>query len=468
VSPERARPACILVVEDEEEIRRLIERLLRDAGYEVRATGDPQEALWLARSEQPALVISDVTMPVLDGYALLRALQQNPETAHLPVLFLTARRDFSDRVRAFRFGAVDFVTKPFSRDGLLKRVARALAGKGRAPGRVVRAGPGAADELLREAQLDARSGVLSATGEEGVAHVVLQAGEVVQRTGTLPAGGEAEFQELDARREQILTHEARAAAAAASAPLPEFDDLPTALRTVLIAEDDDLFREFLGRLLSERGFTVYPARDGEEALRLVLEHRPWLILTDVSMPNVDGIELCRRVRQHSLVRHTPLVFVSGWDDYKERYRGLSAGADEFVSKSTPVRELLIRVQLVLRRYVELGRRGHEDRGMAGELDVVGAPGLLQMCQLGRLSGTLSVRAAAGRFEARFRGGELVGAECGEHRGAEAVFHFLAWSEGHFAFAPGEPSGGEPLAETLEQILLEGCRRLDEHQRNASE
>jgi CheY-like chemotaxis protein len=329
---------------------------------------------------------------------------------------------------------------------------------------VVRAGPGAADDLLREAQLDARSGVLSAAGEDGVARVVLQAGEVVQRTGALPGDGAAEFQELDARREQILTHEARAAAAAASAPLPEFDDLPAALRTVLVAEDDDLFRDFLSRLLTERGFTVYPARDGEEALRLVLEHRPWLILTDVSMPGVDGIELCRRVRRHSLVRHTPLVFVSGWDDYKDRYRGLSAGADEFVSKATPVRELLIRVQLVLRRYVELGRRGEEGRGLAGDLGVVGAPGLLQMCHLGRLSGTLDVRAPAGRFEAHFRAGELLGARCGERHGAEAVFDFLAWSDGRFAFAPGQPAGGATLGATLEQILLEGCRRLDESRR----
>jgi len=79
---------------------------------------------------------------------------------------------------------------------------------------------------------------------------------------------------------------------------------------------------------------VLTAAEGGEGLRLALEHRPWLILTDVRMPGVDGVELCRRVRAHSLIRHTPVVFLSGWDDYKERYRGLEAGGDDFLSKRT--------------------------------------------------------------------------------------------------------------------------------------
>ena len=119
---------------------------------------------------------------------------------------------------------------------------------------------------------------------------------------------------------------------------------------------------------------------------MALEKRPWLILTDVSMPEVDGIEFCRRVRTHSLIRHTPLIFLSGWDDYKDRYRGLEAGADEYLSKETPVRELMIRIQLVLKRYSDIGGRGFKGPGMEGRLEIIGMPGLLQMCGLGRLTG----------------------------------------------------------------------------------
>lgn len=456
-------PAAVLVVDDDDDVRRLVAGLLVAAGYKVHATGDPQEALWLARSEALDLVVSDVTMPVLDGFALLRALQQNPATAHLPVLFLTARAEFDDRVRAFRFGVVDYVTKPFSSQGLLLRVSRVLERRDEGPARVRRDGPGAAAALLGEAQQEARSGVLSADGPGGPARVVVQAGQVVEISGALPREGAAEFAELDARREQIL---APSSAAAPAAPLPEFDHVPAELRTVLVAEDDDLFRVFLASLLKGRGFEVYEARDGVEALALTLERRPWLILTDVNMPELDGIELCRRVRQHALVRHTPVVFVSGWDDYKERYRGLAAGADEFLSKSTPVRELLIRVQLVLRRYVELGRPGEDGEALRGDVQVVGAPGLLQMVHLGRWSGTLTVRGRGGRFEARFRRGELLAAETGARAGAEAVYDFIAWNEGLFTFVPAAPDeDAAPLDETLDSLLLEGCRRLDEARRD---
>ena len=125
------------------------------------------------------------------------------------------------------------------------------------------------------------------------------------------------------------------------------------------------------------------------------------------MPGVDGIEFCRRVRSHSLIRHTPLIFLSGWDDYKDRYRGLEAGADEYLSKETPVRELMIRIQLVLKRYSDIGGRGFKGPGMEGRLEIIGMPGLLQMCGLGRLTGVLSVGAGGRPAVVRFRDGEVV-------------------------------------------------------------
>lgn len=455
--------AHVLVVEDEADIRALVMRLLRERGHTAVGTGDPQEALEWARTRPFDLVISDVTMPLLDGFALLRLLQQDPATATLPVLFLTARREFGDRVRAFRFGVVDYVTKPFTREGLLARVERALV-QAREPGTARGQGVGAAADLLAEARQTSRSGVLSVTSEGTLTRALVQAGEVVASTGPLPDAGSAEFRELDPRREQIL---ARAAGPSttieADEHLPDFEDLPAALRTALLVDDDAPFRRSLRSIFEARGFVVHEAGDGEQGLAAALEHRPWLILTDVDMPGVDGLELCRRVRLHSLIRHTPLVFVSGWDGYRERYRGLQVGADEFVSKLSPVRELLIRVQLILRRYAEMGR-GAGLAALAGEIEVVGAPGVLQMCHLGRLTGTLGVDGQGGRFEARFRRGEIVAAQLAEMQGTEAVWAFLGWSVGRFAFRAGQPSSGQPLGESFDQILLEGCRRLDEASR----
>jgi CheY-like chemotaxis protein len=233
------------------------------------------------------------------------------------------------------------------------------------------------------------------------------------------------------------------------------------LRTVLIADDNKVFRSFLGDVLARHGFTVYVAADGEEALAVALDKRPWLILADVNMPVVDGFELVRRVRSTTLIGHTPFVFLSGWDDYRDRQRGLQLGADEFLSKQTPVRELLIRVHLLLQRYSDVGVQGARKPVMEGSIEVVGAAGVLQMWHQGRLSGVCTVRAGTQLFEARFRDGEIVYAGLAEHAGAQAVYGFLSWSRGQFRFVPGQVQSGDPIGETFDQLLLEGCRLLDE-------
>jgi hypothetical protein len=103
--------------------------------------------------------------------------------------------------------------------------------------------------------------------------------------------------------------------------------------------------------------------------------------------------------------------------------------------------------------------------MEGGIDLIGAPGFLQMCHLGRLSGTCAVRSGDRVLSILFRDGDIVGADSGAREGADAIFDFLAWTDGRFEFTPGDPGPGAPLGETFDQLILEGCRRLDEQGRN---
>jgi CheY-like chemotaxis protein len=251
------------------------------------------------------------------------------------------------------------------------------------------------------------------------------------------------------------------------ADVPDFEAVPPALRTVLIADEDPSFRRYLALPLAAQGFVIHEAADGASAWQLALQSRPWMFLADISLPEVDGFELCRRVRRDPLLSRRPLLFISGSDDYKDRYRALQAGADEFLSKSTPIRELLIRIRLLMTRYSDLetaepqgdGSAGH---GFEGRIELFGAPALLQICGQGRLSGFLSARTEAGTetAEISLRDGEVVSASTGTKSGAEAVYAFIAWEKGRFRFAPGEPAG-QALPLGLDQLLLEGCHRLDE-------
>jgi CheY-like chemotaxis protein/signal recognition particle receptor subunit beta len=259
---------------------------------------------------------------------------------------------------------------------------------------------------------------------------------------------------------------------------PDFNSLPEMLRVALIADEDASFRERLALPLVAQGFKIHEARDGAEAWRMALERRPWLILADLGLAEVDGFEFCRRVRANSLLRHTPLVFISGSDRYKDRYRVLQLGADDFLSKTTPVRELLIRIQLLMTRYSDLesGRKAGPGEGgkvgaLQGRIEVFGAPGILQILSQGRLSGILTARTLAEGGDAAvlgFRDGAIVSAACEERSGPEAVYAFLAWERGQFSFIPGEPGPGEPIARSVEALLLEGSRLLDESRRGPDE
>jgi DNA-binding response OmpR family regulator len=455
-------PRTIALVEDDEQIRALVDKVLSSEGYRVVSTGDPQQAVELVRREDPDLVLCDIAMPGMDGYGVLRALQSDPATAAYPVVFITAHQEFSERVRAFRYGVVDYLTKPFNRAILLKKIERILDGLATRPTAGARA-EAPARELLAEVRREARTGVLTVEGREGAHRVVLKAGDIVE--STLPAEGMPDatgsFTELDVVREDIVAHDPPRLPHAPSHALPTFDDLPQVLRQVLLVDDNPLFRRFLADVLVSRGFVVHEAADGEEALRIALDKRPWLILTDVRMPGEDGFTLCEKVRSHTLIRQTPLLFLSGWDDYKTRYHGLELGADDFLSKQTSIRELLMRVQLLLKRHIATGRGAV----MEGELQVMGAPGVLQVCHLTRLTGTLVVNAGARRTSLRFRDGEIVGAVGDGAEGAAAVHDLLAWEQGRFEFTPGDTGPGQPLGQSFDQLILEGCRRLDES-RNA--
>lgn len=447
----------IAIVEDEANIRALLKAILEMGGYQVVLTGDPTEAVEMVRREAPDLVLCDIAMPVMDGYAVLRALQANPETARYPVVFLTAHREFTERVQAFKFGVVDYVTKPFTREILLRRLERVLKGLDQRSG----AHQATVGTLVEDVTREARTGVLSVKDGDKETRVVFQAGRVVEQTAEPRPTAKAEFKELDADKEQIVQapQEPQSLPDAGAAP-PSFGELPAHLKSVLVVDDNAVFRKFLSDMLHAHGFTVHQANGAEEGLKLALELRPWMILADVSMPGMDGFEFCRRVRSHSLIRHTPFLFLSGWDDYKDRYKGMEAGADEYLSKTTPVRELLIRIHLILSRYSELGSRGR-GAGVSGRIEVIGAPGFLQMCHLGRLTGVCTVRSGKHILEVGFRDGEIVKAEIGDRKGSEAIYEFLGWTRGLFEFEPGDPPAGEPLGDTFDQLVLEGCRRLDE-------
>jgi putative two-component system response regulator len=117
---------------------------------------------------------------------------------------------------------------------------------------------------------------------------------------------------------------------------------------VLVADDTESIRSLFRKLLLADGHDVVSAADGAAALDAVQQHHPDVILLDVTMPRMDGLEVCRRLKADPATRLTPVVLVTGQTDLSDRIRGLEAGADEFLSKPVHPHELRARVRSLTR------------------------------------------------------------------------------------------------------------------------
>ena len=128
--------------------------------------------------------------------------------------------------------------------------------------------------------------------------------------------------------------------------------------SVLIVEDEPAQREVLAYNLGAEGFRVVLAGDGEEALLLVQEEVPDIIVLDWMMPRLSGIEVCRRLKTRPQTRNIPIIMLSARSEEVDKVRGLETGADDYVIKPYSVKELMARVRSQLRRVrpAALGQR----------------------------------------------------------------------------------------------------------------
>ncbi len=125
--------------------------------------------------------------------------------------------------------------------------------------------------------------------------------------------------------------------------------MPANQPRVLIVEDEPAHRDVLAYNLEAAGFQVFRAENGEEALLLVEEEAPDVIVLDWMMPKLSGIEVCRRLKARHATRSVPIIMLSARTEEVDKVRGLETGADDYVDKPYSVAELIARVRSQLRR-----------------------------------------------------------------------------------------------------------------------
>jgi DNA-binding response OmpR family regulator len=130
--------------------------------------------------------------------------------------------------------------------------------------------------------------------------------------------------------------------------------------TIMLVDDEDAIQKLLAYPLEREGYRVVQARDGEEALRRFAEQPVDLVVLDVMLPRMDGLEVCRRLRTDSAV---PLIMLTARDDEVDKVLGLELGADDYITKPFSIREFRSRIRAVLRR------AGQREEPAAGIIEV---------------------------------------------------------------------------------------------------
>jgi DNA-binding response OmpR family regulator len=247
----------------------------------------------------------------------------------------------------------------------------------------------------------------------------------------------------------------------------------------LIIEADEWVAALLAKFLGEAGFQVEVAGEARQGFDMIRELKPDCILCDVSLPDIDGFWVARRVRtEPTQVSTTPFLFLTEADDTESRLQGLHVGADLYLSKPLRSEEVVAQVGAMidmanrLRKQRESfsseGPSSTRDSAFQGDVAQVSLSTVLTLLELERRSGRLKVKGGDGRRgEIAIAAGKLVGVTLGGKAGdpTEQLRELLRWKKGSFAFKPD--TAGPPAQEkhqNLGGILLEAMRREDEAKR----
>ncbi|MDL2234810.1 response regulator [Christensenellaceae bacterium OttesenSCG-928-L17] len=139
-------------------------------------------------------------------------------------------------------------------------------------------------------------------------------------------------------------------------------------KKILVIDDSQFFRTQINMILTNAGYTVITTGSGEEGLKLVQLEKPDLALLDVVMPDMDGFEVCRILRDHESNNLMPIIMLTSKDDQDDKLVGLELGADDYITKPFNERELLSRIRNTLRR-IDRNRSANPLTGLNGNLEI---------------------------------------------------------------------------------------------------
>lgn len=272
----------ILIVDDKWENRSVVVNLLEEIGFEIVEATNGQEGLEKAMQFLPNLIITDLTMPVMDGFELTRRLRQQEEFQKLTIIVSSASVFESDQHKSLGIGADDFLPKPVHADDLLQKLQKYLQIEW-------------VYETVPEKSLN---GTLNTTHKQNSSVLTAQRA-IVGITGNK--------------------------------------------RKILIVDDNWENRSVVVNLLGDIGFEIIEASNGQKGLDKAVELKPDLIIADLSMPVMDGLEMIRRLRVLPF-ENLPIIVSSASVFKSDQHESLEVGGNDFLPKPVQADELFQKLQ----------------------------------------------------------------------------------------------------------------------------
>lgn len=234
---------------------------------------------------------------------------------------------------------------------------------------------------------------------------------------------------------------------------------------ILIADDNPQVLRLLNIFLTkaEEGYDIIQAENGEIALQLANEEKPDLIISDVMMPKMDGIELCWMIRENSEIPLVPFIFLTSFKDRETAVRGLRAGADDYLTKPVDKKKLVASVKDLLERkknLESLDEKSEKQQGFSGSLQDLSVVELVQLLNLNKKSGVLKIENGEKAF-VYINQGNLWAVRKGDKKGEEAFYDIVAQKKGTFKFDVTEVSVEQNIVNSTMNVIMEACRVTDE-------
>lgn len=237
---------------------------------------------------------------------------------------------------------------------------------------------------------------------------------------------------------------------------------------ILIVDDNETVRTLLKLSLQKEAFTVIEAADGLMGYEIAISEKPDLIISDILMPNMDGFEFCRKVREESDVKGIPFIFLSSLAEISTELRGYRTGADDYLVKSNLKKhELIEKINNLLKKSEKYhSLEENMDDGLVGRVADMSLIEIIQLLAINKKSGVLRLSSGENIGEIIFKEGNLFDAKFSGENAEKAIYKMIEMENGIFRFVPGKIEEKTPtITSSPMNVIMDCCRLMDEKRLN---